>query len=170
MCSQTRYGPGVGLFALSLLQCAVPFAQVPTPPGIGTPSGGGGSSVSVDRPAKRHNAVRRSSGTSASSGTSLVTLTEVQLEPLIVRRVPAVYPPFAATMKLTGTVLVTLDLASDGTLMQADAVAGPEMLYAACIDAVQRWKFAPLIRGGKAVPVRSEVHIVFTDPKTGESD
>ncbi len=146
-------------------------------PGSGAPTAGGGSRVVVSpaaaKPAARPATARSTKGAaSVSSGTTggLATLTEAELTTLIVKRQPAVYPQFYRNMKMTGSVKVTLDLATDGTLMRADAVDGPEELYAAAIIAIQTWQFAPYTRNGQRVPVRSVVHFNFTDPAKGTSD
>lgn len=65
----------------------------------------------------------------------------------IVRRaktkVPAVYPPLARRMNLTGTVKVEVIVAPNGSVKNATVVGGHPVLANAALDAVKKWRFEP---------------------------
>jgi protein TonB len=80
-----------------------------------------------------------------------------------VREVPPVYPREAARLGLQGWVDVEFTIAPDGTTQDL-VVRNAEPLSTfdqSAIDAVKRWKFAPVLRDGAAVSQRAAVRIRF---------
>ncbi len=79
------------------------------------------------------------------------------------REVPPVYPREAARLGQQGWVDVEFTIAPDGTTQDL-VVRNAEPLRTfdqSAIDAVQRWKFAPVMRDGAAVAQRAAVRIRF---------
>lgn len=79
------------------------------------------------------------------------------------REVPPVYPREAARLGQQGWVDVEFTIAPDGTTQDL-VVRNAEPLRTfdqSAIDAVKRWKFAPVMRDGAAVPQRAAVRIRF---------
>ncbi len=58
-------------------------------------------------------------------------------------------------------LLVTID--PTGSVVKAEALAGPEPLRKSAIDAVMQWKFHPVIRNGAPVYAYTDTTINFTD-------
>jgi TonB family protein len=80
-----------------------------------------------------------------------------------VREVPPTYPREAARLGLQGWVDVEFTIAPDGTTQDL-VVRNAEPLRTfdqSAVDAVKRWKFAPVLRDGAAVSQRASVRIRF---------
>jgi TonB family protein len=80
-----------------------------------------------------------------------------------VREVPPTYPREAERLGLSGWVDVEFTIATNGTTQDL-VVRNAEplrMFDQAAIDAVKRWRFEPVVRGGAAVEQRAAVRIRF---------
>jgi TonB family protein len=58
------------------------------------------------------------------------------------KRVQPVYPELARRMHITGVVRVTAAVSADGSVTDAKATSGNQMLTSAAEEAVRKWKFA----------------------------
>jgi periplasmic protein TonB len=74
-----------------------------------------------------------------------------------------VYPPLARRMRLTGLVLLRVNVDSDGRPQEItlQRTSGSNLLDQAAIDAVQQWKFVPAHKGNVAVSAWVKVPIRF---------
>jgi TonB family protein len=61
----------------------------------------------------------------------------------VVSKVPPIYPELARRMHVSGTVVVHLVIAPDGSVSDAKVESGHALLGAAAQEAVKRWKFEP---------------------------
>ena len=61
----------------------------------------------------------------------------------VVSKVPPVYPELARRMHVSGTVVVRLIVAPDGSVSDAKVESGHALLSPAAAEAVKRWKFEP---------------------------
>ena len=61
----------------------------------------------------------------------------------VVSKVPPIYPELARRMHVSGTVVVHLTIAPDGSVSDAKVESGHALLGAAAQEAVKRWKFEP---------------------------
>jgi TonB family protein len=61
----------------------------------------------------------------------------------IVSKVAPVYPELAKRMHVSGTVVVLLTVAPDGSVSDAKVESGHALLGNAAQDAVRRWRFEP---------------------------
>jgi len=84
-------------------------------------------------------------------------------EPVIRQRAMPVYPEEARASKVTGTVVLDLTVASDGTVSAVRVLDSPSSLLSqAAVDAVRQWEFEPARRAdGTAVAVLYVVTIKF---------
>ena len=70
----------------------------------------------------------------------------------LVHQVSPVYPPLAKTAHISGTVVLHVIIATDGTIKDLQYVSGPPLLMKSAIDAVQQWVYRPtLVNGSPAV-------------------
>ncbi|HKY39143.1 MAG TPA: TonB-dependent receptor [Polyangiaceae bacterium] len=75
---------------------------------------------------------------------------------------PAVpYPEHASGDAL---VVVTLVVASDGSVRTAEAASGEQPFADAAVDGVKRWHFEPATRGGTKVSARIRIEVAFRAP------
>ena len=75
--------------------------------------------------------------------------------------VPPDYPPIAKTARVEGTVEVDAVIDEQGNVVQARAVSGPKLLFAAAVQAVVKWKYEPTTLDGMPVPIQMQVSVVF---------
>jgi TonB family protein len=61
----------------------------------------------------------------------------------IVSKVPPIYPELARRMHVSGTVVMHLTIAPDGSVSDAKVESGHALLGPAAQEAVKRWKFEP---------------------------
>ena len=61
----------------------------------------------------------------------------------VVTKVPPIYPELARRMHVSGTVVVHLTIAPDGSVSDAKVESGHALLGPAAQEAVKRWKFEP---------------------------
>jgi TonB family protein len=80
---------------------------------------------------------------------------------VLIQRVNPVYPPIALRTRVSGTVVVDLDINDRGNVARATPVAGPALLHNAALVAVMQWRYRPASQGGVNVPSRSRVEIKF---------
>lgn len=76
---------------------------------------------------------------------------------------PPRYPVESRRRKEQGTVLLSVLLAVDGSVLEVQLAqsSGHERLDKAALDAVRKWRWSPTIRGGEPVMVRGTVDIPF---------
>lgn len=76
---------------------------------------------------------------------------------------PPVYPVDVLKQGVTGTVVLIVDVAADGSVSatKIDRSAGDARLDAAALDAVKQWKFEPAMKDGKRVPGQVRVPVQF---------
>ena len=81
--------------------------------------------------------------------------------PRIIRQVDAQYPAAARQAKVSGNVMVAVQVGADGTVSDVTATSGPEELRQSAVDAVRQYRFAPAMRNGEAVPMNMQVSVNF---------
>jgi periplasmic protein TonB len=77
------------------------------------------------------------------------------------------YPARALQTNIEGWVEVTYIVAPDGSVTNVKAVnaAPPKVFEASATRAVSRLRYQPVVQGGKAIPVGTQVRIVYRTPK-----
>jgi TonB family protein len=51
------------------------------------------------------------------------------------------YPPIAVAARIAGDVVVRVATGPDGSVLHAEPVSGPKMLYQSALEAAEKWKF-----------------------------
>ncbi|HTR45986.1 MAG TPA: TonB family protein [Verrucomicrobiae bacterium] len=80
----------------------------------------------------------------------------------LIHRVDPVYPQIAKAAHVSGTVVLHVIVAKDGSIEKVEYVSGPPLLQQAAMDAVQQWKYTPTLLNGEPVEVDTTVQVVFT--------
>lgn len=75
---------------------------------------------------------------------------------------PPTYPPGALARHITGTVILHVILAVDGSVQNVDVVSGPDELRQAAVDAVKKWRYKPTLLNGKPIEVDTTIQVIFT--------
>jgi len=101
----------------------------------------------------------RAAAAAAAKGPELVPATSLNK----VRNVDPRYPQTARSRELAGWVDLEITVKSDGSVGDVSVVHSEpsEVFDQAAIDAVQQWRYEPVIRNGKAVEQRTRVRIRF---------
>lgn len=79
----------------------------------------------------------------------------------LVYSLPAQYPSMARQIHVEGEVVISLDVDPSGKVSAARAVSGPQILRAAALDAVKRWRYQPATLGDKPVMSTEVVKVQF---------
>jgi TonB family protein len=80
----------------------------------------------------------------------------------VIRPVFPTYPVHAAyDLHITGTVLMGVIIAQDGSVQEVGYISGPKELKDAAMDAMREWKYKPMTLNGQPVEVDTTVKMVF---------
>jgi protein TonB len=80
----------------------------------------------------------------------------------LLRQTMPVYPAIAKTAHVQGTVVLHAIIGKDGSVEKLEYISGPTLLMKAAMDAVESWRYKPLMLNGDATEVETEISVVFT--------
>jgi TonB family protein len=83
------------------------------------------------------------------------------MEKLVIHRVDPDYPAAARRRNLQGVIVLDVVVGRDGSVAEAHALNGPEVLAQAAMDALRWWRFEPYRVEGQAVVVETTVAVEF---------
>ena len=98
---------------------------------------------------------------SAQSNTTANSVSEADARQHLKQKIDPVYPPIAAAARIEGDVVISVQIATNGSVASEHAVSGPAMLQQAALDAVKKWRFAPFTANGAAMPVTTVLTVPF---------
>jgi peptidyl-prolyl cis-trans isomerase A (cyclophilin A) len=81
---------------------------------------------------------------------------------LLISKVQPVYPIDAKKAGVSGTVVLSAVIGTDGIIKELQVVSGPDLLQQAALDAVKQWRYRPYLLNDEPVEVRTTVNIIFT--------
>lgn len=96
---------------------------------------------------------------------SVIQKSEDALQSQAVTRVQPVYPPLALAAKVSGEVVVEVNIDEKGEVIKARALSGHALLKDSATAAARGWKFKPFIVDGTSVKVTGTLTFNF-DPET----
>jgi len=73
-----------------------------------------------------------------------------------------VYPIEAKKAGVSGTVVLSATIGTDGIVKDLQVVSGPQMLQQAALDAVRSWRYRPYLLNGQPVEIHTTVNVIFT--------
>ena len=73
-----------------------------------------------------------------------------------------VYPEFARSAHVTGTVIMNATISKDGSIHNLKFVSGPSLLVESAMDAVRQWRYAPTVVNGTPVEVKTTISVIYT--------
>jgi len=79
----------------------------------------------------------------------------------LIKQVQPVYPETAKKANASGTVLMNVIVAKDGTVQEIQYVSGPRLLMRAAMEAVKQWQYAPTLLDGEPIEVVTTVSVNF---------
>lgn len=80
---------------------------------------------------------------------------------MLIHRVEPLYPPFARTAHISGTVELRAIIGRDGRVNSVEVLSGNPLLARAAIEAVRQWRYRPTILDGEAVEVETRITVNF---------
>lgn len=82
-------------------------------------------------------------------------------DPELIHRVKPVYPELAIRARVTGQVLLRVDIDEEGLVRNVAVFRGHPLLDGAAVAAVKQYKYRPTLKDGKPVPVTIMVPVEF---------
>lgn len=80
----------------------------------------------------------------------------------LVHQVFPIYPQDAKYEHITGTVVLHVIVARDGSVQTVEVVSGPDALVRSAVDAVKQWRYKPILLNGQPVEVDTTVQVIFS--------
>jgi TonB family protein len=84
----------------------------------------------------------------------------------LIRRVEPEYPAEARTRHIQGSVILDVQIGSDGAVRNITVVNGDPVLGGAAVAAVRQWRYQPCSVAGRPVEMQTRITIRFTLPPT----
>jgi TonB family protein len=75
--------------------------------------------------------------------------------------VAAIFPPIAKAAHVTGTVVLQIEIESDGSVGKVKIISGPPMLNGAAVEAVKQWRYKPFVQEESPATVSTTVSLPF---------
>jgi hypothetical protein len=82
-------------------------------------------------------------------------------EELLVSKADVVCPRMAMPPRITGTVVVGIEIDRNGNVLHSKVISGPAMLRKPVLDSVRKYKYKPYLLNGKAVDVETTVLVTM---------
>lgn len=81
--------------------------------------------------------------------------------PVLISQTSPVYPELAVRTRVSGSVVLDLQIDAEGKVVKATPVSGPIMLRDAAVKAALKWRYKPASLGGSNVASNARVTMVF---------
>jgi TonB family protein len=91
-----------------------------------------------------------------------VSVNEFVMAERLTTQVQPVYPPLARSARVQGTVILTVHIGTDGTVLDTDLLSGHPLLVNAAKEAVSQWHYKPFQVAGKPVESITVVTVPFS--------
>ena len=90
-------------------------------------------------------------------------MTQSDLEPVqVLKRVAPIYPAIARQRRLSGILLVQLQVGKDGKVSNLQLISGPPIFKDAAFEAVKQWQFKPAVLNGQTIDQNTQIRLSFT--------
>jgi protein TonB len=83
------------------------------------------------------------------------------MEAMLVNRVEPIYPTAAKNMHVSGSVVISALIASNGSIQSLKVVSGSPLLASAALTAVREWRYKPTLLNGTPVQVETLITVNF---------
>ncbi len=102
--------------------------------------------------------------TSKLAAAQSVWLSPTEAESLLVNRTEPRYPPEALAAHRSGTVVLEVQVAEDGSVSGIGTLSGDPLLVAAASEAVRNWRYQPYLHHDHPAQFQTDVTLTFTLP------
>jgi len=79
----------------------------------------------------------------------------------LIRRIEPTYPRLAVQARIEGTVKLHAVISPQGSIEKLRVLSGHPLLVSAAVQAVKQWRYRPTMLGQVAVPVETQVDVIF---------
>jgi protein TonB len=79
----------------------------------------------------------------------------------LIKQVNPTYPPLARAARVTGVVLLSATISTDGSIKDLRVISGHTLLQEAAIEAVKQWRYKPTMLNGQPVEVITTITVNF---------
>ncbi len=93
-----------------------------------------------------------------------VWLSPAQADSLLANRTEPQYPPEALAAHRSGTVVLEVQIAADGSVSGVGTLSGDPILAAAASEAVRNWRYHPYLHHDHPAQFQTDVTLTFTLP------
>jgi len=83
----------------------------------------------------------------------------------LISRVEPVYPTEAISLKIEGTVVLDVQIGTNGRVQTITPRSGDPLLERAGVDAVRQWRFRPQFASGRPANAEAQVSLSFMLPR-----
>jgi TonB family protein len=77
------------------------------------------------------------------------------------------YPEDARQKRISGTVMLHVLVAADGTVKKVESVSGQPELMDSSIEAIKQWHYSPTLRNHQSVEVDSTINLLSAPDRKG---
>jgi TonB family protein len=91
----------------------------------------------------------------------IITLDEGATKPQLQQQTAPLYPPIARAAHVSGDVVISLQIQTDGHVSDLRVLRGPPMLQQSALDAVKKWAYKPFEQNGRRVEVNTVATVRF---------
>jgi len=83
------------------------------------------------------------------------------IEPMAIRLINPAYPKKVKKKKMHGQIVLSVTIATDGTVKTASVVSANPAVAGAALEAVRRWRYLPAMHNGELIETTQEVTIDY---------
>ncbi len=83
------------------------------------------------------------------------------MDAMLINRVEPRYPTIAQVARVSGSVVLSAVISTDGSIQSLRVVSGNPLLISAAYDAVRQWRYRPTLLNGQAVEVQTLITVNF---------
>ncbi len=80
---------------------------------------------------------------------------------MLLHKVQPIYPLLARQAGVQGTVVLSVLIGEDGSVMDLKLISGHPMLFGAALNAVKQWRYRPYVLDGVPVRVKTQASVNF---------
>jgi peptidyl-prolyl cis-trans isomerase A (cyclophilin A) len=101
-------------------------------------------------------------GAAVASAPRRINISAGVAQGMLISKTSPVYPIDAKKAGVSGTVVLSAVIGTDGLIKDLQIVSGPDLLQQAAVDAVKQWRYRPFLLNDEPVEARTTVNIIFT--------
>jgi periplasmic protein TonB len=90
-----------------------------------------------------------------------VRVSEGVSQAFVIKKVPPTYPQEARDQRVEGTVVMKVEISTEGDVTELTVISGPGLLAPAAVEAAKQWKYKPYLLNGQPIAVETQITLNF---------